>query len=156
MLFPFPYAQLVKIFNFVFCFSLPFGIYNELEQYTPFVAILVIVAFYGLDEIGELPLEAQAKLLRVLENREIRRVGSPDSVPVDIRVVAATHRDLPTLAREGRFREDLYYRLNVGMVELPPLRRRREDLDLLTDHFLQSFARRFSRRSPFEPRRPKK
>ena len=97
-----------------------------------------------LDEIGELPLGAQVKLLRVLENREIRRVGSPTSMPVEIRVVAATNRNLLQMSRSGEFREDLYYRLNVGVIELPPLRDRLEDLELLCDHFLESFARRFS------------
>ena len=97
-----------------------------------------------LDEIGELPLDAQVKLLRVLENREIRRVGSPKSIPVEIRVVAATNRNLATMSRAGGFREDLYYRLNVGVVELPPLRDRLEDIELLADHFLQGFARKFA------------
>ncbi|HEY8515042.1 MAG TPA: sigma-54 dependent transcriptional regulator [Candidatus Binatia bacterium] len=97
-----------------------------------------------LDEIGELPLGAQVKLLRVLENREIRRVGSPTSMPVDIRVVAATNRDLARMVRNGEFREDLFYRLNVGVIELPPLRERLEDLELLCEHFLSQFARRFA------------
>ncbi len=97
-----------------------------------------------LDEIGELPLGAQVKLLRVLENREIRRVGSPTSVPVEIRVVAATNRDLAKMVRNGEFREDLFYRLNVGVIELPPLRERLEDLELLCEHFLSQFARRFA------------
>lgn len=97
-----------------------------------------------LDEIGELPLDAQVKLLRVLENREIRRVGSPKSIPVEIRVVAATNRNLATMSRAGSFREDLYYRLNVGVVELPPLRDRLEDIELLADHFMQGFARKFA------------
>jgi DNA-binding NtrC family response regulator len=97
-----------------------------------------------LDEIGELPLGAQVKLLRVLENREIRRVGSPASMPVEIRVVAATNRDLARMVRAGEFREDLFYRLNVGVIELPPLRARLEDLELLSEHFLAQFARRFA------------
>ncbi|MFN8603663.1 MAG: sigma-54 dependent transcriptional regulator [Candidatus Binatia bacterium] len=101
-----------------------------------------------LDELGELPLGAQVKLLRVLENREIRRVGSPASVPVEIRVVAATNRDLGRMVREGEFREDLFYRLNVGVIDLPPLRDRLEDLELLCEHFLTQFARRFALDKP--------
>ncbi len=105
-----------------------------------------------LDEVGELPLGAQVKLLRVLENREIRRVGSPSSIPVEIRIVAATNRDLMDMVRRGEFREDLFYRLNVGVIELPPLRERIEDLEPLCAHFLRGFARRFAlERSEIHP-----
>jgi two-component system NtrC family response regulator len=93
-----------------------------------------------LDEIGDLPLHLQVKLLRVLQEREIERVGSGRPIAVDVRVLAATHRDLEALLREGRFRDDLYYRINVVTISLPPLRERREDLSLLLDHFLERFA----------------
>jgi len=89
-----------------------------------------------LDEIGELPLGVQVKLLRVLENREIKRIGSPEPLRVDIRVIAATNRDLPQMVQQGTFRDDLYYRLNVGAIHLPPLRERPEDIEPLVGHFI--------------------
>lgn len=89
-----------------------------------------------LDEIGDLSLETQAKLLRVLQERVIARVGGRESIPVDVRVIAATHRDLPTLVANGKFREDLWYRLNVVVIKLPPLRDRREDIPALVKYFV--------------------
>jgi transcriptional regulator with GAF, ATPase, and Fis domain len=90
-----------------------------------------------LDEIGDMPLETQAKVLRVLQEKEFERVGGNQSIKVDVRFLAATNRDLPTLTAEGRFREDLYYRLNVFAIVVPPLRERKEDIPLLAEHFIQ-------------------
>ena len=89
-----------------------------------------------LDEIGELPLALQVKLLRVLEEEKIRRVGDVRDIKIDVRIITATHRDLPTETKAGRFREDLFYRLNVLPILVPPLRDRREDIPLLIDHFV--------------------
>jgi len=99
-----------------------------------------------LDEIGDIPMATQVRLLRVLQEGEIKRVGSADSVKVDVRVVAATHRDLPKLVKTGKFREDLFYRLNVINIPLPPLRERVEDVPLLAHHFLRRYADRLAKK----------
>jgi two-component system, NtrC family, response regulator AtoC len=95
-----------------------------------------------LDEIGELPLSLQVKLLRVLQERTLRRVGGAGERPVDVRVLTATARDLVSEVREGRFREDLYYRINVVQIHIPPLRTRPEDIPLLAEHFIRRHATR--------------
>ncbi len=99
-----------------------------------------------LDEIGDIPLSTQVRLLRVLQEGEIKRVGSADAVKVDVRVVAATHRDLPKLVKAGKFREDLFYRLNVIAIPLPPLRERVDDVPLLAHHFVRRYADRLGKR----------
>ncbi len=93
-----------------------------------------------LDEIGDMPADVQMKLLRVLQERQVERVGSNLPIPVDVRVVAATHRDLPQLVIHRQFRDDLYYRLAVVTLEVPPLRGRRADIPLLVEHFLEKYA----------------
>jgi two-component system, NtrC family, response regulator PilR len=93
-----------------------------------------------LDEISELPLLMQVKLLRVLQDREFKRVGGTDDIRVDVRIIAATNKDLEEAVREKRFREDLFYRLNVIQIKLPPLRERREDIPLLAFHFLKKYS----------------
>src|SRR5690606_35064980 len=94
-----------------------------------------------LDEIGELDIALQAKLLRALQEKEIRRVGGVKDIDVDVRVLAATNRDLLKMTEENRFREDLYYRLNVLSIEIPPLRERRSDIPVLMDYFIQKHTR---------------
>jgi two-component system response regulator HydG/two-component system response regulator AtoC len=98
-----------------------------------------------LDEIGEMTPYAQVKILRALDTREIYRLGSTRKLPLDLRVVAATNQDLDELIETGRFRRDLYYRLNVSRVRLPPVRERREDIPALLDYYLADFNRRFRR-----------
>ncbi len=104
-----------------------------------------------LDEIGELPLEAQARLLRVLEEGEVRSLGAVTSRQIDLRLIVATHRDLQQLCREGKFREDLFFRINVFQINLPPLRERQQDLLELTTAFLESSCNKLNKAVPAIP-----
>jgi transcriptional regulator with GAF, ATPase, and Fis domain len=99
-----------------------------------------------LDEIGDLPPDVQVKLLRVLEERQIERLGSPKPIHVDVRIIAATHRNLAQRIAEGSFRDDLFYRLNVFPIEVPPLRERVEDIPLLVWRFVEEFSKTFGKR----------
>lgn len=98
-----------------------------------------------LDEIGNIPLHLQAKLLRVIQNRSVVRVGGSKAVPVNIRLICATNMDLDQLVRDGRFREDLYYRINTVHIALPPLRERREDIVPLAERFIGQYAGKYHR-----------
>ena len=98
-----------------------------------------------LDEVGEMPMDTQVKLLRVLEERKITRLGANDELPINVRLVAATNADLQKLVQDGRFREDLYYRINVVSINLPPLRERQGDIPLLMEHFLRDLTKRTGR-----------
>ncbi len=101
-----------------------------------------------LDEVGDMPLALQAKLLRVLENGEVVRIGANEPIRVDVRIIAATNKDLEGMVAEKKFRKDLYHRLKVGVVRLPALRERMEDLPLLINHFLTDLARKYGRKVP--------
>ena len=98
-----------------------------------------------LDEIGELPLEVQAKLLRVIQHNEFERLGSSHTIKVDVRIVATTNRNLEEEVRKGRFRQDLYYRLNVFPITVPPLRQRKEDIPLLVQAFIERYSRKLGK-----------
>jgi DNA-binding NtrC family response regulator len=111
------------------------GLFQEAEGGTVF-----------LDEIGEMPLGLQAKILRVIETRQIRKIGSIKNIPLDVRIISATNRDLKKAVEEKHFREDLYYRLNVFPIYIKPLRERKEDIIPLAQHFLNYFSKMFSRR----------
>ncbi|MFI4914271.1 MAG: sigma 54-interacting transcriptional regulator, partial [Steroidobacterales bacterium] len=104
-----------------------------------------------LDEIGDMPMRLQVKLLRMLQENSVRPVGSTESIPVDVRVISATHRDLQQLMAGGQFREDLFYRLNVVHIDMPPLNRRREDIPLLVAHFLAAIAKESGVRKIYAP-----
>jgi formate hydrogenlyase transcriptional activator len=106
-----------------------------------------------LDEIGDISLELQPKLLRAVQEQEFERLGSAKTIHVDVRMIAATHRDLTAMIREGKFREDLFYRLNVFPIEIPPLRERREDVPLLINYFVSKLSRQMGKKIKSIPKR---
>lgn len=104
-----------------------------------------------LDEIGDLPLNMQAKLLRVLQEKKVQRIGGGKLIPIDVRVISATNRSLERMIADGSFREDLYYRLNVIPLKIPPLRERKDDIPLLANHFLKKFNKMYNRNIELSP-----
>lgn len=106
------------------------------------------VAHFFLDEIGDMPQALQVKVLRALQERVIRPVGSTANIPIDLRLISATHRNLVNEMKEGRFREDLFYRINVVSLEIPSLANRREDISLLANHFLKIFSQKYKKKLP--------
>ena len=104
-----------------------------------------------LDEVGDIPLELQPKLLRALQEKEFERLGSTRTITTDVRIVAATNRDLEKLVASGQFRSDLFYRLNVFPIMVPPLRERREDIPLLVQYFLSKFSQRMKKNIEIVP-----
>lgn len=104
-----------------------------------------------LDEIGELPINLQPKLLRVLQEKTVMRIGGSKEIPIDVRVIAATNRDIRLMIDEGKFREDLYYRLNLIPIQIPPLRERKEDIETLANYFLQHFNSKYNKIKYFSP-----
>jgi two-component system response regulator AtoC len=121
------------------------GAFTDAKEARPGLLVKARGGTVFLDEIGDMPLGMQAKLLRALESRMVRPVGSDTEVPIDVRILAATNRDLESDVEEGRFRRDLYFRVNVIRIELPPLRSRGNDVLLLAQHFLGSAAQRFGK-----------
>ncbi|SHK16202.1 sigma-54-dependent Fis family transcriptional regulator [Thermocrinis minervae] len=105
-----------------------------------------------LDEVGDMPLSLQPKLLRVVQEKEIERLGGEHTIKVDVRIISATNKDLKKLVEDGLFREDLYYRLSVFPIHVPPLRERKEDIPVLVDHFLQLFNKRYNKKVGFDTR----
>jgi transcriptional regulator with PAS, ATPase and Fis domain len=104
-----------------------------------------------LDEIGDLPIMLQSKLLRVIQEKEIRRIGGNVNIPIDVRIITATNLDLAKAVEEGRFREDLFYRLNVVPIVIPPLRERKDDIEKLTIHFVEKFNKKFKMNKQISP-----
>jgi len=115
------------------------GAFTGANQRRPGVFELAHAGTLFLDEVGEIPIELQAKLLRVLEEARLRRIGGKVEIEVDVRVLCSTNRDLKAEVKTGRFREDLFFRLNVFQISLPPLRERREDIPLLAQYFVEKF-----------------
>jgi len=106
-----------------------------------------------LDEIGDISLELQPKLLRAVQEQEFERLGSANTIGVNVRIIAATHRDLPAMIRDGKFREDLFYRLNVFPIQIPPIRERREDIPLLVNYFVSRFSQKMRKQVRYVPER---
>jgi len=120
------------------------GVYTGAEKDRPGILELADGGTIFLDEISELPLDLQAKFLRFLQDKEVRRIGDVSAKKVDVRVVAATNKDLKELVNQGKFREDLYYRLEGIKIEIPPLRERKEDIPILAYYFLEEFNKKYN------------
>jgi len=120
------------------------GVYTGAENDRPGILELADGGTIFLDEISELPLDLQAKFLRFLQDKEVRRIGDVSAKKVDVRVIAATNKDLKELVNQGKFREDLYYRLEGIKIEIPPIRERKEDIPVLAYYFLEEFNKKYN------------